>query len=81
MLWGPVFHLKQLKDEELLQTISQRARQLGLEIPMEVAEYLMKHCRRDIGELFEIVNRLDRETIIQQRKVTLPLVRSVLNQV
>lgn len=78
LLWGPVFHLKQLQDTDMLLTISQRASQLGLDIPYDAANYLMQHCRRDIGVLFEIVDQLDKETIVQQRKVTLPLVRSVL---
>lgn len=78
LLWGPVFHLKLLKDADLLETISQRARQLGIVIPHEAASYLLKHCRRDIGALLKIVDQLDQETLIQKRKVTLPLVRSVI---
>jgi DnaA family protein len=78
LLWGPVYYLKNLSDEDLLQTIIQHASQLGLTLPVEVAQYLLKRSRRDIKELLEIIDQLDKETIIQQRKLTLPLVRSVL---
>ncbi len=79
LLWGPVYYLKPLADEDLLLAITRHATQLGLDIPPEAALYLLKHCRRDIGELLKIIDRLDKETIAQKRKVTLPLVRSVLD--
>jgi len=78
LMWGPVFYLRNMQDEDLLLTITQRASQLGLEVPLEAAEYLLKRCRRDLGELLDIIDQLDKETIIQQRRVTLPLIRSVL---
>lgn len=78
LMWGPVFYLRNLQDEDLLQTITKRAEQLGLEIPLEAAQYLLTRSRREIKELLEIIDQLDKETIIQQRRVTLPLIRSVL---
>lgn len=78
LMWGPMFYLKKLEDEDLLKTITKRATQLGLEIPLQAAQYLLTRSRRDIKELLEIIDQLDKETIIQQRRVTLPLIRSVL---
>lgn len=78
LMWGPMFYLKKLEDEDLFETITQRASNLGLEISLEAAQYLFTRSRRDIKELLEIIDQLDKETIIQQRKVTLPLIRSVL---
>lgn len=78
LLWGPVFHLKKLSEDELLEIITQRGDEIGLKISADISLYLLKHCRRDIGELLQIIGLLDRESMAQKRKITLPLVRSVV---
>ncbi|HID82882.1 MAG TPA: DnaA regulatory inactivator Hda [Chromatiales bacterium] len=78
LMWGPMFYLKKLQDEDLFKTVTQRAENIGLEISLEATQYLFTRSRRDIKELLQIIDQLDKETIIQQRRVTLPLIRSVL---
>ncbi len=78
LLWGPVFHLKKLTDGELLSAIMSRATEKGILLPHDVAAYLLKHCPRNISELYRVIDKLDEESLIQKRRVTLPLVRTVL---
>ena len=78
LLWGPVFHLKKLTDDELLSAIVSRATEKGMHLPHDVAGYLLKHCPRNISGLYRVIDKLDEETMIQKRRVTLPLVRTVL---
>jgi len=75
--WGPVFHLQNLADEEKYQALSFRARQNGLELPENVAEYLMKRFPRDMFGLFERLAMLDKASMATQRRLTIPLVKSV----
>ncbi len=78
LLWGAVFHLKKLTDGELLAAIMSRAAEKGMDLSHDVAAYLLKHCPRNLTELYSVVDKLDEESLVQKRRVTLPLVRIVL---
>ncbi|HEB82307.1 MAG TPA: DnaA regulatory inactivator Hda [Gammaproteobacteria bacterium] len=75
--WGPVFQLLPLSDEDKYQALSYRARQNGLELPRQVADYLMQRYPRDMFGLFERLALLDKASMAMQRKLTIPLVKSV----
>lgn len=75
--WGPVFHLQDLSDKEKFQALSFRARQNGLELPENVADYLMQRYPRDMFGLFERLAVLDKASMATQRRLTIPLVKSV----
>ena len=75
--WGPVFHLQDLSDQAKYQALSYRARQNGLELPEKVADYLMQRYPRDMFGLFERLAVLDKASMAMQRKLTIPLIKSV----
>jgi len=75
--WGPVFHLQNLSDKEKYLALSFRARQSGLELPENVADYLMQRYPRDMFGLFERLAVLDKASMAMQRRLTIPLVKSV----
>jgi DnaA family protein len=75
--WGPVFHLQGLSDKEKFQALSYRARQNGLALPENVADYLMQRYPRDMFGLFERLAVLDKASMAMQRRLTIPLVKSV----
>jgi len=75
--WGPVFYLQCLSDKEKFQALSFRARQSGLELPENVADYLMQRYPRDMFGLFERLAVLDKASMAMQRRLTIPLVKSV----
>jgi DnaA-homolog protein len=77
--WGPVFHLQELNDEQKYQALSYRAKQNGLELPEKVADYLMQRYPRDMFGLFERLALLDRASMAMQRRLTIPLVKSVFD--
>lgn len=76
--WGPVYQLKSLRDEDLEQFILQRGAGQGLTIPAEVVTYLIRHTERDLAALLKLVDTIDQEALAQQRRVTVPFVRSVI---
>lgn len=55
-----------------------RAKARGFELDDAVLDFLFRRHRRDLGALMTVVERLDRESLSRQRRVTVPLVRSVL---
>ena len=81
LAWGPVFQLQALNDEAKRQALCIRAGQRGLEMPDNVAEYLIRHYPRDLFGLFERLDMLDTAAMAMQRRLTVPFVKSVLEQV
>jgi len=77
LAWGPVFHLQALSDKEKYQALHYRARQNGLELPENVADYLMQRYPRDMFGLFERLAVLDKASMAMKRRLTIPLVKSV----
>jgi DnaA family protein len=77
LAWGPVFQLQQLSDKEKFQALHYRARQSGLELPENVADYMMQRYPRDMFGLFQRLAILDKAAMATQRRLTIPLVKSV----
>lgn len=73
-----VFRLERLGDEDLLLALQGRAAWRGLELPEETARFLLARVERDTESLFGLLDRLDREALAAQRRLTIPFVRSVL---
>ncbi|MCA1798124.1 MAG: DnaA regulatory inactivator Hda [Xanthomonadaceae bacterium] len=76
---GPVFRLQPLDDDGRLAALALRARRRGLELPDEVGRYLLKHAPRDMVSLYGLLERLDHASLSQQRRLTIPLVKEILN--
>ena len=77
LAWGPVFQLQSLSDKEKYQALRYRAKQSGLELPENVADYLMQRYPRDMSGLFERLAVLDKAAMATQRRLTIPLLKSV----
>lgn len=77
LAWGPVFQLQHLSDKDKYQALRFRARQSGLELPENVAAYLMQRYPRDMFGLFERLAVLDKAAMATQRRLTIPLLKSV----
>ena len=76
--WGPVFQLQLLTDQEKAEAIRMRARQRGMDMSGEVADYLLNHASRDMHDLFTLLDRLDEGSLAAQRKLTIPFVRGFI---
>ncbi len=76
--WGLVLQMSELEEVEKVQALSERARQRGFDLTLEVADYLIKRCPRDMHSLFLMLDRLDEASMQAQRKLTMPFVKKVL---
>lgn len=74
----PVFQIHALGEAERVIALQLRSRHRGLELPDDTAKYLTKRSRRDMASLYELLDRLDREALRAQRRLTIPFVRGVL---
>jgi DnaA family protein len=77
--WGTVMHIKPLDDGDKQAAIQVRATQLGLELPDDVANFLLKRVNRSSADLFTIISMLDKASLINQRKLTIPFVKQALS--
>lgn len=78
LAWGLSFQVPLLADREKLEALTMRSKARGLDLPEEVAQFILNRAPRHIGELFEILDRLDRASLSEQRKLTIPFAKQVL---
>lgn len=76
----PAFQLRPLAELDRLRALQLRASHRGLELPAEAARYMLTRNRRDMASLYELLDRLDREALQAQRRLTVPFVREVLKR-
>ncbi len=76
--WGLVYQVQGLNDMEKELALQEHARARGFSLPQEVLDYLLRHWRRDLPSLMAVLDALDRVTLEQQRPVTVPLLRQLL---
>ena len=72
------FQVAELGEAERIDALRLRARHRGLELPDETASFLLSRSRRDMQSLYELLDRLDSESLRAKRRLTVPFVREVL---
>lgn len=77
-VWGPVYKLNALLDEDLDIALQLHAKSRGLDISIEVQNYILTHFQRDISSIVDILEKLDKASLQEQRKVTIPFLKKVL---
>ncbi|MDA8327726.1 MAG: DnaA regulatory inactivator Hda [Betaproteobacteria bacterium] len=79
LAWHLVYQLIPLSDVHKREALAQRSQTLGFILNPEHIEFLMRHWRRDLSALFTLIDRLDEYSRMEQRPITLPLLREVLS--
>ena len=74
---GLVYQLQPLTDAEKIAALRLRAQRRGLEMTEEVASYLLTRFPRDMHSLFALLDMLDTATLVAQRRLTIPFLRSL----
>ncbi|SEQ74350.1 regulatory inactivation of DnaA Hda protein [Solimonas aquatica] len=75
---GVLLGLCALSDEECAQLLQERAQARGLELKDEVVRWLQRTQARSPGALLEALERLDRASLSQKRRLSLPFVQATL---
>lgn len=76
--WGVTYVLKPLADEDVSRALVYRATARGLVLPEETASFLLKRIPRDLPSVFNLLDQLDEASMIEQRRLTIPFVKSIL---
>ncbi len=78
ILWGPVFQLHELSEQDKRGLLRERASRRGLELAEDACDYLLRHCQRDLASLIDLLNQLDHASLAAKRRLTVPFIREVL---
>lgn len=73
-----IFNLVSLSDEEKKQALQFRASKRGFELPDSVADFILARAGRGFAELMNLLDTLDSISLVEQRKLTIPLVKTTL---
>lgn len=76
--WGVVYLLEPLSDNDLLLALQLRATERGLLLSDEVGTFLIRRCTRSMPELYRLLETLDKASLVAQRRLTIPFVKTVL---
>lgn len=76
--WGLNYQIKPLTLEEKLAAFKLRAHNRGMVLPVEVTQFVFNHYSRDMARLFKALDKLDKVSLIEKRKITIPFVKTVL---
>ena len=77
--WGTSYQLQALNDDEKLQALQLRASLRGLELDESVARFLLRRYARGMRELFGLLDKLDKASLAEQRRLTIPFVKTILS--
>lgn len=78
LAWGDVFELHLPTDAERRAALRAAAWARGLNLSEQVSNYLLTHFTRDLGSQMQLLDRLDRFALQEQRALTVPLVKEML---
>jgi DnaA family protein len=75
---GPTWKLQTLDDAGLLAALQLRSGWRGLDLPAETAKFLLRRVERSTEKIFALLDCLDDAALAQQRRLTVPFVKSVI---
>ena len=76
--WGQVLALELLTEAQSRDVLRQAAKARGLALSEEVMDFTLRRFSRDLGHLMQLLDTLDRYALQTQRPLTIPLVKSML---
>jgi DnaA family protein len=72
--------LKPLSDSDRRAALRQRAQARGLILDDAVLDWLFARTQRDLASLTVLLDRIDREALAAQRRITVPFLRQLLEK-
>lgn len=76
--WGLTFQLRSIADDQKIHVLQQRAQHRGMELNAEVGRYLITRFSRDMNNLIALLETLDKVSLAEQRRLTIPFVKQAI---
>lgn len=78
--WGHVFAMRPLEESERRAVLRQAADARGVFLGDEVMDFMLRRFSRDLGSLMELLDLIDAYAMQTQRAITVPLIKSMMDQ-
>lgn len=76
--WGHIFGLQLLSESERRSVLRQAADARGVFLGDDVMDFMLRRFSRDLGSLMELLDLMDGYSLQTQRAITIPLIKSML---
>ena len=76
--WCTQFQLYGLTESEKVSALISHANLMGFDLAEEVAQFMLNRLPRNMHFLMQALHQISKHSILEQRKVTLPFVKDVL---
>ena len=76
--WGHVFQLQALTEPERRAVLRQAADARGVFLGDDVMDFMLTRFSRDLGSLMQLLEQLDGYALQTKRAITIPLIKSML---
>lgn len=76
--WGHIFQLHVLSESERRSVLRQGADDRGVFLGDDVMDFMLNRFSRDLGSLMELLKHLDDYALQTKRAITIPLIKSML---
>jgi DnaA-homolog protein len=77
--WGHIYALQLLTEAERRGVLRQAADARGVFLSDEVMDFMLTRFSRDLGSLMELLDLLDGYSLQTQRAITIPLIKSMMD--
>ena len=78
LAWGITYEVLALSDEEKKLALQKHANERGMKLNIEIIDYCLKYLKRDMPNLFSILEDLDKWSLTYKRPITLPLLKEII---
>lgn len=79
--WGHIFAMHLLSEPERRSVLRQAADARGVFLSDEVMDYMLTRFSRDLGSLMELLELLDGYALQTKRGITVPMIKSMMDNV
>ncbi len=76
---GLIYALQELGDSQRYDALKMRANHRGLVITDDVLKYIVSRTPRDNTKLFALLDKIDKASLVEKRKITIPFLQHLLS--
>ncbi|MCU4674689.1 DnaA regulatory inactivator Hda [Catenovulum sp. 2E275] len=76
--WGEIWLLKPLSDVQRQAMLQLRSEARGIPMSDDLASYIVLRCQQDNASILKCLERLDKESLTEKRRLTIPFVKNVM---
>lgn len=73
------FTLENLTDEQKIAILQSKMTDKNISINTKIYPYLFKHYSRDLSDLLNAINQLDKASLQRKTSITIPLIKQILD--